>query len=316
MSESQTAYPAVSFDGVSFDGVSFIGLGKMGLPMAANLVRRFPGRAAVYNRTPLKTPEAVAALGGARRASTPRECVRDATVVVTMVSDARALMEVLMGDDGVLAGLIPGALVIDMSTIGRSGALAAARAIEAKGGRFVDAPVSGSVKPAQRGELIALAGGDAADLAKAEPVILAMCKRILVAGGVGQGQALKVVLNGIGAHHLVAFTSMLALGERAGLDRATIVDAFTSGAFASPSYVGKADKVVRRDYSPEFSLSLTKKDSQLNIDLQDELGMPLAVQRAIAREVDAGIDEGLGDEDLFALEKHFASVGRAPTSSS
>ena len=273
--------------------------------MAANVLRRFPGNVAVYNRTPLDRARA-AALEGARTASTPRECVRGASVVVTMVSDAAALASVLEGDDGVLAGLEAGALVIDMSTVGRGAALAAARAVVTRGARFVDAPVSGSVKPAERGELVALAGGDDADIARAEPVLLAMCKRVLVAGGVGQGQALKVVLNGIGSHHLVAFTSMLALGERAGLARATIVDAFTSGAFASPSYVSKAAKVIGRDYAPEFSLALTKKDTQLNIELQDELGMPLAVHRAIAREVDAGIDEGLGEEDLFALEKHFA----------
>jgi 3-hydroxyisobutyrate dehydrogenase-like beta-hydroxyacid dehydrogenase len=308
MSETQTAYPAVSF----------IGLGKMGLPMAANALRHFPGRVSVYNRTALDAPRR-AQLVGARWATSPRDCARGASVIVTMVSDAAALSSVLGIDDhvegrndGVLAGLEAGALVVDMSTIGRAGALAAARAVEARGGRFVDAPVSGSVKPAQRGELVALVGGDADDIARAEPVLLAMCKRILVAGGVGQGQALKVVLNGVGSHHLVAFTSMLALGERAGLARETIVDAFTSGAFASPSYVGKASKVVRRDFTPEFSLALTKKDTQLNIELQDELEMPLAVHRAIAREVDLGIDEGLGDEDLFALEKHFARAAAPP----
>src|SRR5262249_51354279 len=162
------------------------------------------------------------------------------------------------------------------------------------GGRFVDAPVSGTVGPATRGELLALVGGGVKDVARAERVLHAMCKRILHAGGIGQGQALKVVLNGLGAHHFVAFTSMLALAERPGLARDIVVEAFTSGAFASPSYVGKRTKVLARDYSPEFSLALTRKDAGLNIELQDEAGLALPVHREIARELDEAIAEGLG----------------------
>jgi 3-hydroxyisobutyrate dehydrogenase-like beta-hydroxyacid dehydrogenase len=133
-----------------------------------------------------------------------------------------------------------------------------------------------------------------------------MCKRVLYAGGVGQGQALKVVLNGVGAHHFVAFASMLALGERAGLERATIVEAFTAGAFATPSYVSKRPKVLQRDYAaPEFSLALALKDGALNLALQEEVGLALPVQREITREVAQAVAEGLGDEDLFAMEKYF-----------
>jgi 3-hydroxyisobutyrate dehydrogenase/glyoxylate/succinic semialdehyde reductase len=169
----------------------------------------------------------------------------------------------------------------------------------------VDAPVSGSVKPAEKGDLIALVGGRVKDVARIEPVLRAMCRRVIHAGEVGQGQALKVVLNGVGAHHLVAFTSMLVLGERAGLRRETLLDAFTTGAFASPSYVGKKPKVLARDYSPEFSLALTLKDCEANADLQDEVGLTLPVHRECLREIAQGVREGLGEEDLFALEKHF-----------
>jgi len=133
-----------------------------------------------------------------------------------------------------------------------------------------------------------------------------MCDRVLRAGGVGQGQALKVVLNGVGAHHFVAFASMLALGEKAGLARETIVQAFTSGAFATPSYVSKREKVLARDYgSAEFTLALALKDGALNLALQEEVGLPLPVQREITREVAQAVASGLGDEDLFAMEKYF-----------
>ena len=282
--------------------VAFLGLGTMGTPMAANLVRKgFSVR--VWNRTAGRAAALVKQ--GATLADTPAACVRGAQVVVTMLSDKGALAEVLGGDHGVLAGLGKHALVVEMSTVGRAAVLDAARAIEAVGAHLVDAPVSGSVGPAEKGQLIALVGGRVKDVTKVEPVLLSMCKRIIHAGAVGQGQALKVVLNGIGAHHLVAFTSMLALGERAGLRRDTLLDAFTTGAFASPSYIGKKAKVLARDFSPEFSLALALKDCEVNLELQREVKLALPVHQECLREIEEGVREGLGECDLFGLEKHF-----------
>ncbi len=282
--------------------VAFCGLGKMGAPMAANLVRKgFTVR--VWNRS----PAAVASLVklGATSAPTPAECARGASAVITMLASHAALEDVLAGKDGILAGLGKRAVVVDMSTIGRAAALQVARAVEGVSGRFVDAPVSGSVRPAVTGELLALVGGRVKDVAKVEELLKAMCARVLYAGDVGQGQALKVVLNGVGAHHLVAFTSMLVLGARAGLRRETLVEAFTTGAFATPSYVGKRAKVLARDYSPEFTLALAVKDCAANVELQREVGLELAVHRECFRELEEAMREGLGGEDLFALEKHF-----------
>jgi 3-hydroxyisobutyrate dehydrogenase-like beta-hydroxyacid dehydrogenase len=284
---------------------AFVGLGNMGTPMARRLAARLP--LTVWNRTHAKA-EALSGVAS-RIATTPRDAARGAGVIVTSLADARALEEVLAGPDGLLAGLEPFAVVVDTSTIGRAAAREAARAIEAAGARFVDAPVSGSVGPATRGELLALVGGADADVAKVTPVLEAMCARILRAGGVGQGQALKVVLNGVGAHHFVAFASMLALGERAGLSREALVDAFTSGAFATPSYVSKRAKVLAHDYGDaEFTLALALKDGALNLALQEEVGLTLPVQREIIREVAQAVGSGLGDLDLFGMERYFGAV--------
>jgi 3-hydroxyisobutyrate dehydrogenase-like beta-hydroxyacid dehydrogenase len=285
--------------------LAFLGLGNLGAPMARRLAARFP--LAVWNRTRERAQALAsgAVTGGVRVAETPRDCARGANIVLTCVADGRALEELLGGPEGVLAGLEPGTVVVDMSTIGRGAAREAARLVHTAGARFVDAPVSGTVGIAERGELLALVGGADEDVARVRPVLEAMCGRILRAGGVGQGQALKVVLNGVGAHHFVAFASMLALGERAGLARETLVEAFTSGAFASPSYVGKKRKVMERDYAAEFTLALALKDGALNVALQEEVGLALPVQREIAREVAQAVAEGLGEEDLFAMEKYF-----------
>ena len=288
--------------------VAFLGLGGMGRPMAARLVEAgLPVR--VWNRT--RGPEKALAKLGATPASTPRECAEGADVVITMLSDAEALASVLEGRDGVLATFAnehrnPRPVLVDMSTIGRKAAIAVGRRAEAHGARFVDAPVSGSVRPAGRGELLALVGGTIRSVERIRPILEVLCKKLIHAGGVGQGQALKIVLNGVGAHHLVAFTSMLALGERSGLARDILLDAFTTGAFASPSYVGKRDKVLARDFTPDFSLALALKDCALNRALQEELGVVLPVHRAIFEDIASGVKEGLGELDLFALEKHYA----------
>jgi 3-hydroxyisobutyrate dehydrogenase len=282
--------------------VSFLGLGNLGRPMARRVAAAFP--LTVWTRTAARGEELAPVV--ARVATTPADAARGADILVTCVADAMALEEILGGPQGVLSAIQPDAVLLEMSTIGRAAAREAARAVEARGARFVDAPVSGSVGPATRGELLALVGGADADVARVTPVLRTMCDRVLRAGGVGQGQALKVVLNGVGAHHFVAFASMLALGEKAGLARETVVQAFTAGAFATPSYVSKQAKVLARDYtSAEFTLALALKDGALNVALQQEVGLTLPVQREIAREVAQAVAEGLGDEDLFAMEKYF-----------
>ena len=275
--------------------------------MAARLVEAgFAVR--VYNRT--RGPHQALTKLGATACASPAECAAGADVVITMLSDAEALASVLEGRDGVLATFSrehrkPRPVLVDMSTIGRKAAVAASQRAEKHGARFVDAPVSGSVRPARSGELVALMGGSIRSIERVRPVLSVLCKKLIHAGGIGQGQALKVVLNGIGAHHFVAFTSMLALGERAGLARDVLLDAFTTGAFATPSYAGKRDKLLARDFTPDFPLALALKDGLLNAALQDELGLHLPVLRAILRDIERGVAEGLGELDLFALEKHY-----------
>jgi 3-hydroxyisobutyrate dehydrogenase len=277
----------------------------MGAAMAGNLVRR-GALVRVWNRTPGRDAALVRA--GAVRAASPEACVQDARFVVTMVRDADALRSVLFGSGGAQRCLRRGSVVIDMSTIGRAAAIEIGRRLEAVGAHFLDAPVSGTVEPASRGELLAMVGGTPRVLKRAEPLLRLMCSRVVHAGDLGQGQALKVVLNGLGAHHLVAFTSMLAMGQKAGLSRKALVEVFTTGAFASPSYVGKRAKVLARDWSPEFTLALTLKDVLLNVELQDELGVSLPVHRAIATQVRRAVESGLGDLDLFAMEDYYLST--------
>lgn len=285
--------------------VALLGVGALGGAVAARLRDRgFP--LTVWNRTPRRA-ERLRGLGVVV-AKSAREAVADARIVLTCVADAEALRSVVTGPDGCVKGLggVQRQVVCDLSTVGRACAREIAAAVKARGAKYLDCPVSGTVGPALRGELVALVGGAEPALRRAEPVLRALTKKVIHCGAVGQGQVMKIVLNGLGAHHLVAFTSMLVLGERAGLSREHVVEAITSGAFSTPSYQGKRAKVLARDYSPDFALSLALKDSALAVELQYELGMKLPVHRAIVRDLEDAVRAGLGDEDLFGLERLYA----------
>ena len=294
--------------------MAFLGLGAMGLPMATRVAQfaksgtRVKFELSVWNRTSKRA--APLAKAGVEVAPTPRECAQGAEFVFTMVSDVEALRALASGPDGLLAGLGKRATWVEMSTIGRTAALELAKLAEAQGAKFVDAPVSGSIGPAERGELAMLVGGAPRDVQRLEPLFMAMAKRVIHAGEVGQGQALKVVLNGVGAHQVIAFTSMLVLGLKAGLTRATLVDAFTSGAFGSPAIVGRKAKVLAKDYAAEFSLEQSRKDAQLNLDLQKEVGVDLPVQREIYSEMSAAIAQGLGGDDQFGMERFYGKLAK------
>jgi 3-hydroxyisobutyrate dehydrogenase-like beta-hydroxyacid dehydrogenase len=285
----------------SVERVAFLGLGTMGTPMAANIARAgIP--LVVHNRTPGRARGVVAL--GATEAATARDAVEVSDVVVTMLTGAEALDEVLFGTQGAALGEIAGKLFVDMSTIGPAAAKLLSTRLRASGASFVDAPVSGSRAPAEKGELLVLAGGTRDDLTRLERVFAAVATRAIHAGPVGAGQTLKIVYNGLGCQHLVAFACMLRLGERAGLARQVLVDAFTGGAFATPAYVGKRERVLSRRYAdPDFVLELVLRDAVLCADLQRELGFELDTHAAARREVERAVAAGLGSLDLFAVER-------------
>lgn len=272
----------------------------MGSAVATRLASQgFP--VAAWNRSP--RTQGAALPPGITLAATATGAAQNAAVVITLLADGDALLDVLAAG---LADALGGKTLIEMSTIGPTAARKAADLVRHAGGRYVDAPVSGTVGPALRGELVGLVGVDEEeDLEAARPALDVLCKRLLRAGGVGHGQALKVALNGLGAHHFVAFASMLAVAEGAGIPRQVAVEAFTQGAFASPSYVAKKAKVLAADYTPEFRLRLALKDTDLAQRLAANVGVEAPVLDALRGEIAAAVDCGLGDDDLFGMERYF-----------
>jgi 3-hydroxyisobutyrate dehydrogenase-like beta-hydroxyacid dehydrogenase len=283
--------------------VAFLGLGTMGSPMAANILRGGHSLT-VWNRTAARAKDLVAA--GAALADSPAAASAGKDVVVTMLSDVDAVQTVIAGADGVASGIGPGTIVIDMSTVDRATALRMNEVVVARGGQFIDAPVSGSRKPAREGTLLIIAGGPADAIERARPVLTCM-GRVRHVGPVGQGMAMKLVLNALGAHMMIGFAAVMVLGGRLGLDPGDMMDVISGGAFASPMYGSKGDKILRRDFTPDFTLALLRKDQALVLGAAAELGYPMPTEQAILDVLDEALRRGLGDQDMAAVFRLFES---------
>ncbi len=291
--------------------VAFLGLGTMGAPMAANVLRR--GHAlVVWNRTAARARPLVDA--GGRLAAAPAEAARAAEVIVLMLADPAAVHAVVDGDDGILAGLGAGALVVDMSTVDGETARAVDAKVRARGGRFVDAPVSGTRKPAVDGKLVIMAGGDAADVERARPVLEAM-GRVVPVGDVGQGMASKLVLNGLGAHMMTGFAAMMVLAVKLGLDPHTMLEVIGGGAFSSPLYASKGPRMMARDFSADFTLALMHKDQELVLRTAASLGYAMPTLAAIRDVLAEAIAAGYGDGDLSGVVRLFEDWAKAKLTS-
>lgn len=266
--------------------VAFCGLGIMGSRMAANLVRAGHD-VTVWNRTAATAAAWVAEHGG-RQAATPAEAAAGADVVVTMLVDADQVAAVLEG--------ISEPICLDMSTIGAP----AARALAA-GRRFVDAPVTGSSPKAQDGTLTIMVGGDAADVAAVMPVLRAMGEKIVHAGPVGDGQAIKVITNALGAANATALAQALTVARACELDLDAVVELLPLSAGGSVQANLKARPMVEHDYAPMFRLGHMLKDVRLALDQAHGAQVPFLAAADAGQLLEAARARGLADADLAAV---------------
>jgi len=273
--------------------VAFLGLGRMGAPMAARVAAAHP--TTVWNRTP--RPAAVPP--GATVAATPAEAVAGADVAVTMVADGAALDAVLDGPDGALAGLSPGAVLVDMSTIGPDAARTVAARCAARDVGFVDAPVSGSVGLATAGELLAMAGGETALVAWVEPVLRTMAKAVVPTGAAGTGAAMKVAVNLALAVTNQAVAEALAVTTAAGIDPERAYDVLQGGALGSPYVHYKRPAFLDPAGTPvAFTIDLMAKDAALALTLAEDVGVAAPAGATAARTLAAAAAEGRGTADV------------------
>jgi len=278
----------------------FLGLGIMGSAMAANLLRA-GFEVTVWNRSAEKTAPLVAA--GARTAATPRDVVAHCDITFAMLADPEAARAVALGPDGAIHGAGPGHDYIDASTVDAATSRQIAEGIAAAGARFLEAPVSGTRKPAEDGTLIFLAAGDRALYDDAAAAFDVMGKKRVFLGEVGQGARMKLVVNMVMGGMMVALGEGLALGRQADLDGAAILDVLAAGAMACPMVAGKGALVLQQDYTPNFPLKHMQKDLRLALALGDELRQPLPGAAAVNETFKRAMAAGLGEADMCAVAK-------------
>lgn len=278
--------------------VGFVGIGIMGRGMSANLVKA-GFDVVVWNRTATKA----AAVEGATVADSPRAVAERCDVVLICVSDSPDVVDVVRRDDGILAGLRPGALVVDHSTISPSVTRSLAADVEAAGGSWVDAPVSGGSEGAANGMLSIMVGGSEADVARALPYFQAMGNTITHVGPVGSGQLVKIVNQMLVVVNQLAVSESLLFAEAAGLDLEATLSAVTGGAAGSWMLSNRGPQMIARDWRPGFTIDLQLKDLRLVLEAADELGVP-ALGTSLAFHLYRTLQQqGLGGDGNHALVK-------------
>ena len=252
--------------------VGVVGTGIMGAPMARNLLRA--GHVVmVHNRTPSRMTPLIEA--GAMPTSSPREMASLTDAVVISVPDTPDVEAVVIGADGLLAEARPGLLVIDTSTIAPRTARTLAERATTAGIDMLDAPVSGGERGAIDGTLSIMVGGRRAAFDRAAPIFAAIGKTATYMGESGQGQTTKLVNQVVGAATLAAVAEGIALGARAGLDRAALIDAIGGGAAASWMWTNLGPRMQRRDFAPGFMVKLQQKDLRLALAAAADVGAAL-----------------------------------------
>ncbi len=250
----------------------FLGLGIMGKAMAANLIGAGLD-VTVWNRTKEKCMPLVEQ--GATLGNSPAEVTAQCDITFGMVSDPVAAAALFFDKGGVLEGIAPGKAYIDVSTVDPVTSKSIAEAVKIAGGRFLEAPVSGSKKPAEDGTLVFLCSGDESLYNEAAPALQLMGKKSFYFKEVGQGAQMKLVINMIMGTMMTAFGEGLALGDKAGLDMADILDVLTQGAIDNAMFRLKGPLMAKDNFATAFPLKHMQKDMRLALQMGDEYGQPL-----------------------------------------
>jgi 3-hydroxyisobutyrate dehydrogenase-like beta-hydroxyacid dehydrogenase len=278
--------------------IGFLGLGTMGFPMAHNLARA--GHAVtVWNRTASRAEPLLRK--GAVRADTPRQAATGQDLVFTSLSDERALEQVLDGDQGVLAGIAQGGILVDTSTSGVRATRSMEERLREKGASLVAAPVLGSKAAAEKAQLVVVAGGPAPALDRARPALHAISSRLIELDTAPHAALMKLVVNAIGGAMMTGFAEALVLGASGGLDVAKIVDTVQASSFHSPLYLMKGEQILQKDWSARFAMSLAEKDQRLTHEAAAELGAKMPVNAAVRRLFADGVEAGRGADDMSAV---------------
>jgi 3-hydroxyisobutyrate dehydrogenase len=293
--------------------IGICGLGRMGTAMAERLME-VGHELTVWNRSPDKAKPLTDA--GAAGAATPADLAARAEAIITILTDAGAIDAVYRGPAGLLSGDIEGKLVIEMSTVQPETEVALAEAVRAGGAAFVECPVGGTTGPARAGKLIGLVGGEAADVARARPILEGLCRRVEHVGPVGAGASMKLAINLPLLVFYQALGEAYALCRHLGLDRAAMMDLFadTSGA---PNMLKMRAPAIAAALSgefpatPTFDLDSMRKDLCTMLAEGETRGFDLPLARQALAVYDEASAAGWGKRDGASLPAYWSGRAQA-----
>lgn len=280
--------------------IGWMGLGLMGERMVRR-VASLGEDVIAYNRSPKDLPDLPQ---NVRVTANPREAAQGCGLVFLMLADGLAV-EAALFDSGAIASMKPGALIVNMSTVGVEESLRIAERVEERGIGYVESPVLGTTKPAEEGKLVALVAGKEPDVERALPYLRTMAHVIHRLGNVGNGAAMKLMVNYLLAMSMLSLGEALAFAERAGFDVRTALDVLATSSVWPPLYAGKRPMIESGDFAPQFPVKHLAKDVRLFVEASENwrASIPIA---GVAQDLLRRAAEGpLADLDMAALTKWF-----------
>jgi 3-hydroxyisobutyrate dehydrogenase-like beta-hydroxyacid dehydrogenase len=291
--------------------LGFVGLGAMGGRMARRLL---DGGFALhgYNRTAAKAAALVAA--GMTLAASPREVAERAEAVFTMVTDDAALDAVTRAPQGILSGLRPGAILIEMSTVSPAVVQRLAQEVTARGAALLDAPVSGSPATLDAGQLSFMVGGDPAVLERARPFLTAIGPTMTHVGPVGLAKSMKIAVNQGLAVQMLSFVESVLLAEKAGVARERAVEVLLKSVVASPMVKYRGPFVLGMPAEAWFDVDMIQKDLRLALDMARDSAVALPSVALTHELLTAAKGMGLAHYDFAILFDVLAQMAGLPPS--
>ena len=278
--------------------IGFIGLGIMGSRMADNLNRAKRGLL-IYNRTIEKAESLIK--NGAEWCDTPAQLAQKVDILFTMLAHPEAVEQLAFGDTGYLENMKPNAIWADCSTVNPTFSKAMAVEAQERQIRFVDAPVLGTKKPAQEGQLVFFVGGKKEDVETLKPYFKIMGKAVNHVGNHGMGASFKMVVNLLVAQNIIIFSEAIALGRALGFSQKMLFDMLLEGPMAAPYLSVKRPKIEEGIYEPDFPLKWMHKDLHLVALTAYENGVALPATNAAKEFFLQAKQSGLGEKDFSAI---------------
>ena len=288
--------------------IGFVGLGAMGSRIAERLLDS-GNQVYATNRTKSKAQALIDR--GLKWRDTPRDVAAAAEVIFSMVTDDAALDAIASGPDGILAGLAPHAVYVDMSTVSPRASRELAEQVRALGAEMLDAPVSGSIPQAESGTLAIMVGGSKAAFATVEPLLRELGQNVTHVGTNGQGLLLKLAVNISLAVQTLAFSEGLLLAERGGIEAQTAAQVMSTSSIGSPMLKARVPLLLDLPQHAWFDVTLMDKDIRLARETANELGVPLPSAALAVDMLNRALDLGYAHRDLAALHNVLAEMTRA-----